>query len=461
MQYDKQALEFFNQAVSLQHSNPLMSYKLLVSALELDATLASAWHWLGDQNINHAGKFKAAGIACLRKCVEYDPTNAKIWCAIGHALYHSDLMEEAFDATMRAIELAPELANPWTNLSLIQSIRRQLPESLASAQKGYDLDPNPTTEMALGFAHLHARNLDLGLKCFEAKLSYAHQVYHGMPYARWQGEDLSGKTIFVISDQGMGDALDFLRFIPMVAKQAGMVVLQIQKEMIRLASFMLTDHENVVVVPLDAPFPGADYWVQNTSIPVSLGLSSDEIEHCPQLPVAIDQYSLEHFTICPKEKLRSASAKLNIGIAWKGNSGNAIDQHRSMKIEDFLTLYRVPNIQLFGLQVGAAAPEIHASGSAALVRDLPPYIRDTFDTACMLKHLDLVIAVESFMPHLCNAVQVPVWMPYSYLGGDWRVGRKGSRPIWHEYTRIFHQGEDSQWKPVMDEMTEALREMVK
>ena len=132
-----------------------------------------------------------------------------------------------------------------------------------------------------------------------------------------------------------------------------------------------------------------------------------------------------------------------------------------MRIDDFLDFCQVPDTQFYSFQVGPRSQDLHMVGAVSLVRDMTIFVRDVADTVGFLRELDMVIAVESFLPHLCNAIGVECWMPYSRLGGDWRAGRKGQRAVWHPHTKIFHQHKDGAWGPVIKDIVAALDRCVK
>lgn len=445
----EQAVSFFNQAVSVQESEKQLSYKFLVSAAEADPTLNNSWYGIANANADMG--LRESAIACYRRYLELNPSDGKGWTNFGHMLYHTGRIDEAEAACLRAIKIDDELANAWMNLSLVQSVQCKVTDSVRSAKRGYDLEPNPITEMALGFAYLHARQLDLGFKHFEAKIPYKIPQYLSFPWPRWQGEEIADKTLYVVSDQGLGDTLCFLRFLPAVAQRCEKIIFHAQSELMRMAALMLMDSPNIEIIPLNSPLPVADLWVAITSLPVALGLSSDEIENTPQLPITIEP-SLAPWKVPER--------KLHVGICWTGSAGNDIDRWRSTTIENFLELCRVPGVQLYSLQVGAHSQEVHASGSAAVVKDLTPWIRDVYDTATILQNLDLVISIESFLPHLCATVGKECWIAYARNGGDYRVGRKGQRTIWHPTARIFYQDETASWQTVFNDIVSALREKI-
>lgn len=439
-----QAIQFYNQAVLLNDSDAQMAYKLLMSAIDADATLPEAWKLMADKNADMA--LRRASIACYRRYLQLQPEDGKAWCSLGHMLYHAGDIGEAEFATKRSISLDKNLANAWMNLSMIDTLYGRVSQSVDSAKRGYELDPTPITELALGFAYLFARKLDLGLKHFEAKIPYKMPKYFSFPWPKWSGEDISNKTLYVISDQGLGDSLNFLRFVPQAAARAAHIVMHIQPELMRLAMLMLVDVPNITFIPINSPLPTADMWTAITSVPVALGLSSKEIEHAPMLSIPLVE-SLE--SMPPPIWWRVPSAKYHVGICWAGAALNDIDRWRSMSIEDLLELADVPGVQLYSLQVGPRAPEVYSSGSSPVVKDAVIGARDVLDTALIMQQLDLVVSVDSLIAHLANAIGKDVFVLCPFNSSDWRLGRKGQKDVWHPHSMRFFQGPDASWEPVV------------
>src|SRR6202021_1266690 len=122
--------------------------------------------------------------------------------------------------------------------------------------------------------------------------------------------------------------------------------------------------------------------------------------------------------------------QVHVGIAWAGSPLNPINDVRSIPVEHFFELYRVPGIQLYGLQIGDRAKDLHDRLGNGVVRDLSYYIRDVVDTVSFLQHLDLVICCESALTHICATAGTEAWVPYSWLGRDYRVGHSGEIRMW-------------------------------
>lgn len=448
----EQAISFYNKATEVSKTEPQMSYKMLCASVEADPTMSQGWYALG--NADAEMKLGAAGVACQRRAVEENPEDGKAWANLGFFLHHEGKQEEAIDACKRAISIDENLANAWMTTSLAQSIQEKTDESLKSALHATSLDMNVTTEMALGFAYLYAGDFAKGLHHFEAKLPYKLTQYLAFPWPQWKGEDIPGQTLYCVADQGLGDTLSFLRFVPAAAARCGTMLLMIQPELMRLAAMMLERVPNIELLPLNGPLPIADVWVAITSLPVALELTTEEIEFASGLPIPLERPLTDAVW-------KAAHRKLHIGICWAGSTGNEGDKWRSMTIEPFLELYRVPGIQLYSLQVGGRANDVHNTGSAALVKDMSGYIRDVADAAVIVKQMDLIVTVETFLGHLAGALDVETLTLYARNAGDWRHGRTRQRPIWYPKTKIIKQDETATWEPVIDRLIEDLTERVK
>lgn len=448
------AVEFYNQGLLANQTDKNLAYRLINSSVDVDPTFVQGWYQVsnfnGDMGLLHAS------IAAARRALEVNPLNAPIWCNLGHRLYHTGQHKLARKATERSIELDPNLSFAYCNLSLIESVEGNLKKSLALAKRAFEMNNDPVIESALAFAYLYNGDYAEGLKHFEARFPYKLTQFMQYPYPQWHGEDISDKTLFLQAEQGLGDTLSFVRFLPAVAARTGKVLFAVQAELMRLLATMLIPWENVSVIPLPASatsfFPQADYWSTPHSVPVALGLTTEEIRAAPGL--AVPPFELP-------APWKSPGRKFHIGVAWGGSTANEIDRWRSMDVTQFLEFYRVPGVQLYSLQVDNRSNDLHAQGCAALIKDLSRYIRDVADSIAILKNLDLVITIESFVGHICGLIDFPCWIAYAKNGGDFRHGRNQKHPLWYKNSIIYKQGDDATWFPVIDRMIEDLREVVK
>ena len=453
----EQAVVFYNQAASAVNDkdNPKhleLALQLFASACNADPTWGQAFYHAG---CNHSDlNALPAAINCWRRALEcgnLDPgTKAKCLVNIGYRLHTLGQSAEALKATDEGLALDPNLQYGWVHKSQIYSIQNKIPESLAAAERAWDLMPaDSIVELGYAFALLQARKLEEGFKRFECRFRYKLKSYLTFPYPQWQGEH--GQTVYVDSDQGLGDTISFARFIPLAAKRARYLHLMVQPELVRLFMHAFAGLGNVNIVPKPAPFLEADAWTTFVSLPTALGLTTEEIRSTPSI-------SFPRVQLPPNWKL--PDRKLHIGIAWAGSPLNDINNHRSIPVEQFFELYRVPGVQLYSLQIGPEAQRLYDSHGLPLVRDLQPYIRDVVDTLSILRDLDLVICCESALGHIAALAGKECWMPYCRLGLDYRIGVIGDDQIWSNH-RVFKQGEDLRWAPVFDEIAVALEQRVK
>lgn len=458
------AEQFYNNAVSTLNDKSRPEYlqhafQMLGSAMNADPTFADAAYQTGNANsdLNHL----PAAIACWRMALDcempdqlpQDSSNAsraKVLTNLGWRLQCLGRSEEAWQVSLEATELDPTLSFAWLNLSIIQTCFGWMEAAVKSARKAYELRPeDATVEMGLAFALLFNRNLAEGFKHFECRYQYKLFNFQKYPYPKWLGEE--GKTLFLVSDQGLGDTLSMSRFIRAACARAKYVHACVHPELLRLLQYACLDIKNLNLLPQPCNFPAADAWTTFVSLPFALGLTDDEIRNTPHIKYDAPRTNSTQWKVPDK--------KLHIGIAWRGSALNEINVHRSIPVEQFLDLYKVPGIQLYSLQVDENRQQLFDSGSAPAIRDLSGYIRDVTDTLSLLRDLDLVITIESALGHICTLAGIETWVPYSFLGRDYRVGIDGSDQIWSNY-RIFPQDQDMQWRSVFDRLVEALQERV-
>lgn len=435
------------------------AYSLLSSACIVDPTMAAAWYSTACANGDMG--LVAASVANYRRQLENpigtgpgDLTleyKAKGLCNMGRELYRMGLMREARAAINQAIDIDEAMGPAWCTLSMIEMIDGVIDFAVSHARRAFMIDPaNPAIEVQLGFALLHVGEYAEGLKHFERRFEYRLKHFLDYPYPRWAGE--RDKTLFLVSDQGIGDTLSFSRFLPMAAERCKFIHAVVHPELVRLfrASFQKITNIDIVPSPPNG-FPAADCWSTFVGLPTALGLTTQEIKDAPNIEIP-------PFHIGTKWK--APGRKLHIGVAWAGSPANDIDSHRSFPVTHLLEMYRCPGVQLYSLQVGPRAKEMHDAGCAALIWDLAPQIREVGDTIAIIRELDLVVTCESALGHIAGMMGVETWIPYSWRGRDYRIGDGLKDVLWNPNHRIFMQGKDADWKPVFDSIVDELRARV-
>lgn len=467
-----QAITFHNKAMEVIKTDQQLAWRLLCSAVTVDPDLATGWYMLGNACAD-LNQLPASCAAFRRALMLPDFPNgdngdmttdlrAKCLVNLSHRLQQMGETDEAYAVNMETLaflEVNPKAdlegrAFAHTNLSQILSIMKRDDEALDEAMEGWKLSQEPIIELGLAFAYLFRGDYAEGLKHFRSRFGYRLPQFFSMPYDEWKdGPGKPNKTLFVVSEQGAGDTLSFTRFIGPAQQHWGKILFQVHPEMYRLMTDSLKHWGKVEVMPLDqTQYPIADSWCSIMSLPTALGLTTQQIIDQPQ-----GWYPKYDRRPNPEWKHKGDNL-LHIGIAYGGSPMNGIDIWRSIPVQFFLECYRVPGVRLYSLQVGDRVADLHAAGTASLIRDLSPYIRDVSDTFAILDELDMVLSIESFLPHICGAVEKECWVPLSKRGGDFRVRRHGDKAMWYPKHRLFRQGDDGTWDPVFEEIVKALRD---
>lgn len=452
----KTAIEFFNQGVtaSKDKSNPQnisTAYQLFLSAAYQDPTFWQAHHQCGC-NASDLLHFHAA-IASWRRALECEmkpQERGRVLSNLAQRLHTIGRVTEALPLIEEAVRLLPSESGPWVVASVIYATLNRAKDSLRTAEMAYAINPTDTlVQMVRTFAYLFDGQLRKGFEHFECRFRYKLFQFTQFPYPKWRGEE--NATIFLVADQGMGDSLSFARFVPEVLRRSRFVHIATQPELTSTFQYAFRRHDNVDIIPLNPHFRQADYWTSFDCLPVALDLTDDQIRDAPPIEVPVNHIA---------SSWKVTDRKLHVGIAWRGSHLNDINEFRSIPVTQFLELYRVPGIQLYALQIGEHAKDQYDAGCAAVMVDLSRYVRDVTDTIALLQHLDLVITCESALGHICAVANKEVWIPYSHMGRDFRIGYTGERMMWLPTTRVFCQQEGETWQPVFDRIVEALREKV-
>jgi tetratricopeptide (TPR) repeat protein len=453
------AISLYTQAQQIKDGNnphnmpPEHAYRLMASSVMADPTMGLGWYEYG--NANSDNTWRHAAVAAYRRALELPDGSSggdltpewrsKCMVNLAHNLHHLGRNKEAKDIVLRALKMDDTLENGWLTLSLIHNVDGRLFDAEMSARRAMGIKRTPAIEIGLAFSLMYARRFAEGLKHFEARFEYVLRQFLTYPYPKWQGEE--GKTVFLISEQGMGDALSFARFVPAAIERCKMLHIRVNPELLKLFRILFQKYGNITIEPIPCQYAPADCWTTFMSLPVALGLTDHQITTCPGLP-------------CPTfpidKSWRSPDRDLHIGVSWTGSKANWINQHRSFPIECLLELYKVPGIQLYSLQMDDAGQEIHDKGMASIIRDMRPYCRDVCDTLSILEGLDLIVTAESALGHITGFAGKPCIIPYSYSGGDFRIGRTDEGPIWYPNHKIFKQGYDADWKGPFDRIVRYL-----
>jgi tetratricopeptide (TPR) repeat protein len=354
--------------------------------------------------------------------------------------------EECFS---RAVALAPHSRESMLNLGYVlgeqgrsQEARRCYESILAAFPACAEARYNRAShllragEFRAGFTDYEAR--------FAAMKSIDQRVYS---QPRWDGSPLRGRSILVYCEQGLGDALQFSRYVPLLAEQGAKVVLEVQRPLVSL----LTSIGGVdrVVAKSDTP-PSTDFHIPLLSLPHIFGTTLETV------PSSVPYVTPPEECVAAWRKQAGAGLGiLRVGLAWAGKE--LPYPNRSCPPEYLAPLFAVSGIRFYSLQIGERdrlplPPEL-----AVQVIDLTGGIENFADTAALIANLDLVITIDSAVAHLAGALGKTAWVLLPKLA-DWRWLEGRDDSPWYPAMRLFRQQQPGDWPPVMDEVVRALRE---
>jgi len=422
---------------------------LINQAIALEPASA-AFH--GDLGImlHGAGRYEES-IAASRKSLELRPDDPTTLNSLGAALSSLDRVDEAIAAYRQALALKPSYHECWGNLGHAQQLLMRLDDAADSYRRALGIQYDyPQAQVAAGMLALLRGDFANGFTQFEWRWRLKTMVQRDFKAPAWQGEPLKGKTILLHAEQGAGDNIQCLRFVPQVAALGGRLVLELPQTLMRLATSLGGGGE---IFMQGQRLPHFDVHCAFMSLPRVLGTTLDTLP--AKIPyLRADPAALERW----KERLAGTGSGLRIGIAWAGNPQHAGDRRRSIAVERLAPLFDVPGTRFYSLQVGERSADLArlpgAHGRDKVV-DLAPDLKTFAETAAALAHLDLVIAVDTSVVHLAGALGRPCWvmLPFS---PDWRwlTGREDSP--WYPTLRLFRQRRLSDWDEVVARVAQAL-----
>jgi tetratricopeptide (TPR) repeat protein len=398
-----------------------------------------------------AGKWQEA-VQMYEQVIEVAPENAEVHRNFGDALRKLGRLTEAAEHCRKAILLAPDDADAYVNLGNALCEAGNMREAIRCYERAVRLRPeHAISNMNLAVARLKIGDFASGWNGYEwrKQLKAAKGYKTDCLQPQWKGEPIEGQRILLYSEQGLGDCLQFLRYVPMVQAAGGRVILEVPQRMQRLAAEFVGIEELVVS---GNSLPAFDWQCPLMSLPRAFGTDSDSIPAAmPYLRVPADAALKAQAYSWPAEGVR-------IGLSWAGNPKNPGDRFRSTTLASLSRLFELKGLRFYSLQLGEPLKQLLLS--EAPVVDLAPLTADMADTAAFIAHLDLVITVDTSIAHLAGALGKPVWILLP-ANADWRwlIGREDTP--WYPTARLFRQAELDDWGPVIDQIAHSLEGFAK
>ena len=386
-------------------------------------------------------------VARYEQALASAPNHSETHNNLGVALVDLGRPREAISHYQRALAVQPDRAETHHNLGIALQRQGRCAEALACYERALALKPN-YAEAHFSRAHglLLAGRLDEGWPEYEWRFAVA-RYDRNFDRPPWSGTPQPGETILVHAEQGFGDALQFVRFVPAVAQRCGNVVLEMPGPLVRLARTVPGASQ---VVAAGDPLPPFDCHCPLLSLPRVLKTNLASIpDAVPYLDFAKEASAVWTERIAPAPGLK-------VGLVWAGNAVGATDP-RHVDLRLLQPLWEIAGVNWFSLQVGDRAGDLSWLDNRQIL-DLSPWLADFAETAAAIGHLDLVISVDTSVAHLAGGLGRPTWVMLQYAP-DWRWLLDRDDSPWYPTARLFRQRKAGDWESLVREVATALAQV--
>ncbi|MBV8806171.1 MAG: glycosyltransferase family protein, partial [Sinobacteraceae bacterium] len=400
----------------------------------------------------------AEAVESFDRAISIRPNLPEVWNNRGIALTLTGQLSQALDSFARAAALGSETAENLTNTGIVLKLLGRYRESAATFGRALTCNPDdPSARFALAFLHLTLGEFAAGWPLYEARFdvpALGNPARH-FSTPRWNGsEPLQGTTLLVYAEQGLGDVIQFCRYLPLLSAQGASVVFEVMPS---LEPLLRSLPGPIQLVGRGESLPPVDHHCPLLSLPLALNTRLDTI------PAQVPYLTAEPERIAHWRQRLRALAGLRVGIAWQGNP--AVEKliwarGRSIPLAVLEPLAQLPGVSLVSLQKGPGLEQLRNVPFAERIVDLSGELDfgpgAFLDTAAVIAGLDLVISSDTSVAHLAGALGRPVWVVLA-ASPEWRWGLERSDSPWYPTMRLFRQTADRDWTVVLAAIMEALQ----
>ena len=401
-----------------------------------DAPDSAELHFLRGTAFNALSRPLEASEA-LSAAVRLNPSFAPGWLNLGNALTDLDDLPAAEAHCRHALGLDPNLIEARVSLGFILTAQGRLAEAVAVLEAAIETHPhNVHAHWNLATAALLAGDLQRGFAEYEWRKRhdrYRHD-FANLPGPVWDGSDPRGLTILIRAEQGLGDTVQFARYVASVAQRGGTPVLACAPSLVP----MLKSIAGSEVISKYDPLPRHDAWIDQLSLAHVFGTTLDTIPF-PAGYLSADPVLTEAY----RASLPPARC---IGLAWSGNPMHRNDHRRTPPADVFAPVAKLPDCHVISL-----IPERTLPGIARPARPLT----DFSETAALIAALDLIVTVDTAVAHVAGALRKPAWVLLPHAP-DWRWLLQRNDTPWYDSLRLFRQPCPGDWHSVIASVVAAL-----
>ncbi|AIQ98126.1 tetratricopeptide repeat protein [Prochlorococcus sp. MIT 0801] len=429
----------------------------LRKAIELNPNNANAHYNLGNI-LSELGKKKETEIS-LRKAIELNPELAQAHSNLGRILKDTGNLQEAEILTRKAIDLKPDLAEAHSNLGQILNDLGILQDAENSTRKAIELNPDfAEAYLNLSMIELLKGNYQSGLDNYEFRFKVNKpNLPHGLTKMKRRDSSKLQKEekILVITEQGLGDTIQYMRYIPYLKNQGFNISFCAQTKLHRL--IQASGIEKNPLTPEQASQVSEGTYIPLLSLPRYLKVS-------PNNPIISEPYIFPTNELKKKwKKILSIEKKPIIGINWQGNPAMEKINYkgRSIPLETFSMLFDRNDIRMLSLQKGFGSEQLdHCSFRNKFVKS-QPIVNSTWDfleNAAIIENCDLIITCDTSIAHLAGGMGKKVWLLLRDIP-FWTWGLEKENTFWYPSIRLFRQKIRHNWNEVMERVAKEIKNL--
>lgn len=409
------------------------------TAISYDSHNAYAYQGLGDSLRGQEDYVNAA--AAYQKVLDIDPTRITMYNMAGLAYHHAGKYSEAESCFRKALELSPHDTTLLNNLGTVLHSQERIDEEILLYRQLIEIDPSCVDgHWNLALALLTKGEYVEGWQNYEQRLNLKRpEQIQDIHLSRWDGSPLDGKTILLSCEQGFGDTIQFVRYVPLVVQRGGKVVIECQSTALKRLLMSLSD---VKVVVAGDPLPHVDCYLPLLSLPLIFQTTLTSI------PVGVPYLGPVQSDVETWRIRLGTSKSFRVGFAWSGRQNLVLNRMRTCPLEEFAPLLSLPNVVFHSLQIGEGSEQLAACSFTKNVFDYTGHILDFADTAAYIKNLDLVISIDSAVAHLAGSLGIPTWTLLPF-GADWRWQLQRQDSPWYPTMLLFRQSVAGDWPAVI------------
>lgn len=399
----------------------------------------------------HFGHFDDA-IGLFKKSLELEPDVPAVLSNLATLLQRQGMDEQALEIFERVMALDPGKNITYFNRGICHLRLGRLDEALANLDEAVRLEPTDAdAHYNRGIARLSSGDFAGGWADYEYRTNATDGPYYIGPFQqpKWDGsQDLNGKTILVHAEQGMGDSIQFLRYIPMLKAMGARVIIVMHNPLHAMAKSVGAE-----VLLHGSKLPAFDYWIPLVSMAWAFGTVEETIP-----PPAKFGFSNSEFQ---EEVSRQAGSNLRVGVCWSGNWQHKNDAHRSIDLSEFRRLFYIDGVSFFNLQKDVRPIDQAEFSSVKNLIDLTPGISDMADTAGLIENLDLVVTCDTSVAHLAGSLGMKTFTMIPAYNVDWRWMRHRDDTPWYPAMKLYRQEKPGAWSDVLHRVADDIRQIVK